>query len=45
MAEGKKSEYEKIKGTPVFEFWQIFDLWKTKVKQDNERLKSHKNKK
>lgn len=28
MAEGKKSEYDRIKATDVLEFWALYDLWK-----------------
>jgi hypothetical protein len=36
MAEGSKTEYDKIKVTDVFEFWKLFDLHKEKVKKERE---------
>lgn len=40
MAGGIKSEYDKIKGTSVFEFWALFDLWKNKIELEREAVKN-----
>lgn len=40
MAEGIKSEYDKIKATDVFEYWKLFDLWKDKVDRERETYKT-----
>lgn len=40
MADGVASDYAKIKGMPVFEFWTLFDLWQDQVKKENEIIKS-----
>lgn len=44
MAGGVKSEYERIKGTDIFEFWAIFDLWKEKVKAETNDYKQKRRK-
>jgi hypothetical protein len=40
MAKGVKSEYEKIKATDVFEFWNLFNLWQADLKKESARLKA-----
>ncbi len=39
VADGVKSEYEKIKTTDVFEFWKLFDLWKEKTARERDLFK------
>jgi hypothetical protein len=39
MAGGIKSEYDSVKGTDVFEFWKLFDLWKLKQEREVKALK------
>jgi hypothetical protein len=45
MADGNKSEYDKIKATSVFEFWKLFDLWREKVERERDvyRKKNQQN--
>jgi hypothetical protein len=38
MAKGKKSEFDRIKATNVFEFWGVFDLWKEQMKLERSAL-------
>jgi hypothetical protein len=45
MAGGKMDEYHKIKGTNVFEFWKIFDLWKAQTARQREALRQQSKKK
>jgi len=40
MAGEVKSEYERIKGTDVFEFFPLFDLWFESVKKRTKDLQS-----
>lgn len=40
MADGIKSEYEKIKGTDVLEYWKLFDLWQEQVSKEREFYKN-----
>lgn len=37
MANGVKSEYDKIYATDLFEFWTLYDLWMDKIKEENAR--------
>lgn len=39
MADGVKSEYDKIKRTDVFEFWKLFDLWNAAVTKQRDLYK------
>jgi hypothetical protein len=39
MAGGIKSEYDKIKGTDVQEFWKLFDLWHDQIQKERELYK------
>jgi hypothetical protein len=39
MADGSKTEYDKIKATDVFEFWKLFDLWNAQVTREREYYK------
>lgn len=45
MADGKKSEYERIKATDTFEFWKLFDLWKAAISREREALQARNRKK
>jgi hypothetical protein len=37
MADGIKSEYDRIKATNVFEFYELFDLWRKKTEADRSK--------
>jgi hypothetical protein len=39
MADGKQSEYDRIKALDVLEFWGVFNLWREKVKRDTKQYK------
>lgn len=39
MAEDNISDYQAVKSLSVFEYWGIFDTWKTKQEQ---KIKNHK---
>ncbi len=45
MAKGSKVEYDRIKATPVLEFWGLYDLWRERIKQEVEAMKKANNKK
>jgi hypothetical protein len=43
MADGVKSEYDRIKATDVMEFWKLFDLWQQRMEQQREQAQKNKN--
>lgn len=45
MAKGQKLEYDSLKGTDVFEFWTMYDLWKQQTAREREALQSKARKK
>lgn len=40
MADGVTSDYERIKRTSVFEFWDLFDMWQAKLKKETKMYNS-----
>lgn len=46
MADGVKSEYDKIKSTNLFEFYHLFDLWRDKIDRERKAYerKAHQSK-
>lgn len=40
MANGVKSEYDKIYATDVFEFWTLYDLWLERIKAANAKARA-----
>jgi hypothetical protein len=44
MAKGSKAEFDKIKATPVLDFWKIFDLWNARQKAELEAAKQQNKK-
>ena len=43
MANGDKSEYDRLKATNVLEFWKLFDLWKARNESERDALEQQKN--
>jgi hypothetical protein len=39
MADGVKSEYDRVKKTDVLEFWKLFDLWSDALKKERDNYK------
>ena len=37
MANGIKSEYDRIAATDVMEFWAIYDIWLDIIKKKNQK--------
>jgi hypothetical protein len=42
MAGNVKSEYDRVKGTDVLEFWKLFDMWQLQEKADRARYLKQK---
>lgn len=42
MAEGKQSDFVKIKAMDTMEFWTIFDLYCAKIEREKAQYKQHK---
>lgn len=45
IAGGVKSEFDKLWGTDIFEYYTIEDLWLDRIKKDNERRRQNRGKK
>jgi len=41
MADGDAKQYEIIKALDTFEFWSMYDNWKTRIDAKREALKKH----
>lgn len=40
MANGIKSEYDKLKATDILEFWKLFDLWEARLERETKALEA-----